>query len=291
MRQAVAGHLCALALAPAVLAGCGCGGGDGDADASTPVAGSHSPYCHTYRSWKVYELDAGGAFDQPNPAALRTWWNAYLVAEETMLREAPSEIRDAVGVKVSAIRTAMTPLLEKYGFDLKRLEREGTSGEKSALFGLPSPQVERAQAAQYAYEDRTCGTAPAPPAADAEFEAGESAEPFCAALRAFNSELEKVASSKFDPDVLRAFVTGDRFTEVLDGLDAAAPAEIAADVEADTDWFRTRWSVVMAEYDYDIRDIYLHATPEELAVFNRTHPDVLEHTSRDTAYEEQVCED
>jgi hypothetical protein len=25
-------------------------------------------------------------------------------------------------------------------------------------------------------------------------------------------------------------------------------------------------------------------------VFNRTHPDVLEHTSRDTAYENQVCE-
>ena len=36
--------------------------------------------------------------------------------------------------------------------------------------------------------------------------------------------------------------------------------------------------------------IYLDGTPEDLAVFNRTHPDVLEHTSRTTAYEEQVCE-
>ena len=74
----------ALAVGLAVLAGCG--GGDGDETAFTPVAGSDSAYCQAYRSWKVYELDAGGAFDQPNPAALRTWWNAYLVAEETMLR-------------------------------------------------------------------------------------------------------------------------------------------------------------------------------------------------------------
>ena len=46
----------------------------------------------------------------------------------------------------------------------------------------------------------------------------------------------------------------------------------------------------VSEYDYDIRSIYLEATPEDLAVFNRTHPDVLEHASRDTAYEDRVCE-
>jgi hypothetical protein len=266
----------------------GCGGSD--EAAFTPVAGADGAYCETYRAWKVYELDGGGAFDQPNSAALRTWWNAYVIAEETMLREAPSEISEEVGVKVGHIRTTMTPLLEKYDFDLKRIEREGTAVEQAALYGLPPAEVERAQAVQYAYEDRTCGTAPSPSAADVVFVADESSKRFCAALGAFNGEIEKVASSKFDPDVLRTLVTGDRFTEVLDGLDAAAPAEIAADVEADTEWFRTRWSDIMAEYDYDIRNIYLEATPEDLAVFNRTHPDVLEHTSRDTAYEEQVCE-
>jgi hypothetical protein len=30
-------------------------------------------------------------------------------------------------------------------------------------------------------------------------------------------------------------------------------------------------------------------TAEDLAVFNRTHPDVREHASRATAYDEQVC--
>ncbi len=289
MRHAVAVPLGALALGLAVLAGCG--GGDGDETAFTPVAGSDSAYCHAYRSWKVYELDAGGAFDQPNPAALRTWWNAYLAAEETMLREAPSEIGDAVEVRVGHIRTVLTPLMEKYDFDLSRMRHEGTADEHAALFGLPPAELEKAQEADYAYTDGTCGMAPTPPpAADVVFEGDASSKPYCRALGAFNTEVQKVSDSRFDPDVMRMLVTGDRFSAVLDGLEAAAPAEIAADVEADTEWFRTRWSDVMAEYDYDIRNIYPEATPEDLAVFNRTHPDVLEHASRTTAYEEQVCD-
>ena len=278
--------LVSLILPLAVLAGCG--GNDGDETAFTPVAGSDTAYCDAYRAWQVHELDGGEGDDQPNPAALRKYWNEYLIFEETLLHEAPAEIRDDVVVKVSAIRTLITPLLEKYEFDAKRLQREGTAAER-ALFEAPPREIQKAQDAQHAYEGRTCGTAPSPPAADVVFKANESAKPFCSALSAFNSELEKVASSKFDPEVMRTFVTGDRFREVLDGLDAAAPAEIAADVRADTEWWRTRWSDVMAEYDYDIRGIYLHGTPEDLAVFNRTHPDVLEHTSRNTAYEDQVC--
>ncbi len=277
--------LLVLTVGSMVLAGCA----GSDEAAPTPAADSNSPYCQAYRSWKVYELDAGGAFDQPNPAALRTWWNAYLVAEETMLREAPSAISDAVGVKLGHIRTVMTPLLEKYEFDLERIQREATPAEHAAVYGLPPARVGEAQGAQYAYENRTCGTQPSPPAAKVVFGAGPSSKAFCSTLAAFNGELEKVTSSKFDPDVLRALVTGERFTEVLDRLDATAPAEIAADVEADTEWFRTRWSDVLAEHDHDIRNIYLEATPEDLAVFNRTHPDVLEHASRTTAYEEQVC--
>lgn len=287
MRLAAGGALGALALGLAVLAGCG--GSNGGAEAFTPVPGSDSTYCHTYRSWKMYELDGGGAFDQPNAAALRTWWNAYLVAEETMLREAPSEIRDAVGVKVGHIRAVMTPLLEKYDFDLKRIQREGTAAEQAAFYGLPPPEVDKAQEAQYAYEDTVCGAAPTPPPADVTFEVGGSSKRFCTAMSAFNGELDRIASSRFDPDVLRTVVTGDRFSELLDRLDDTAPADIAEDVRADTEWFRTRWSDVIAEYEYDIRGIYVNAMPEELAVFNRTHPDVLEHASRTTAYEDQVC--
>ena len=286
-RARLGSSLATVALAAAVAVA-GCGGGD-DATVFVPTPGSDTAYCDAYRAWQVHELDGGEGPDQPNPAALRKYWNEYLIFEETLLHEAPAEIHGEVEVKVSGIRTLITPLLEKYEFDAKRLQREGNAAERALFEGSP-PDIQRAQDAQHAYEDRTCGAQPSPRAADVVFVANEASKRFCAALGAFNGELEKVASSKFDPDVLQTLVTGDRFTEVLDGLDATAPAEIAADVDADTQWFRTRWSDVMAEYDYDIRNIYLDATPEDLAVFNRTHPDVLKHTSRDTAYEEQVCE-
>lgn len=287
-RCAVGSALGALALGLAVLAA-GCSGSD-DAAVFTPVAGSDGPYCKTYRAWKAYELENGEGFDQPNPAALRTFWNAYLISEETALQQAPPEIHREVGVKVGFIRTRLTPVMEKYGFDLKRIHREATPDEQAALFHAPPAEVQRAQAAQYGYEDRSCGTQPSPPAADVVFKADASSKSFCAALSEFNGELDKIAASRFDPDVLRTVVTGDRFSELLDGLDHTAPAAIAEDVRADTEWFRTRWSAVVARYGYDLRRIYLDATPEDLAVFNRTHPGVLEHTSRDTAYEEQICD-
>ena len=278
----------ALTLGAALLAGCG--GGEGNAAAFAPGAGSDSPYCKTYRAWKVYELEHGEGFDQPNPSALRRFWNAYVISEETLLQQAPPEIQTEVGVKVRFIRTRLTPLMEKYGFDHERIHREGTAAEQEAVFQAPPAEVEHAQTAQYVYEDKACGTQPSPPAADVVFTAEGSSERFCGSLSAFNGELEEIALSRFDPKVMRAVVTGDRFAEILDGLERTAPSEIAADIEADAEWFRTRWSDVLAQYGYDLRRIYLDATPEELAVFNRTHPDVLEHTSRETAYEEQVCE-
>ena len=278
----------ALTLGVALLAGCG--GGGGDVAAFAPGAGSDSPYCKTYRAWKVYELEHGEGFDQPNPSALRRFWNAYVISEETLLQQAPPEIQTEVGVKVRFIRTRLTPLMEKYGFDHERMHREGTAAEQEAVFQAPPAEVEQAQTAQYVYEDKACGTRPSPPAADVVFTAERSSERFCGSLSAINGELEEIALSRFDPEVMRAVVTGDRFAEILDGLERTAPSEIAADIEADAEWFRTRWSDVVAQYGYDLRRIYLDATPEELAVFNRTHPDVLEHTSRETAYEEQVCE-
>ena len=266
----------------------GCGGGDGD-DAPFTAAGSDSPYCKTYRAWKVYELDHGEAFDQPTPAALRRFWNVYLRSEETMLRQAPPEIRTDVMVKVRFIRTRLAPTLVRYAFDLKRLERQGTATERATVFRAPPADVQQAQEAQYAYENRNCGTAPSPPPADVDFEDDGSSRSFCAALRAFDIEADEVASSRFDADVMRAFVTGERFSAILDRLDDTAPAAIADDVRADTEWFRTRWSDVVARYGYDLRRIYLHATSEDLAVFNRTHPAVVEHTSRETAFDAQVC--
>jgi hypothetical protein len=101
--------------------------------------------------------------------------------------------------------------------------------------------------------------APAPPAADVAFQGGAEAKPYRRALGAFNSEIEKITDSRFDPEVMRSVVTGESFSRSLDGLDAAAPDGIASAVRSDTEWFRTRWS------------------------------DVLAYASRNVAYEEQLC--
>jgi len=271
-----------------VAAGAGCTGGH-DGTAFTPPAGSDGEYCKTYRAWKVYELDEGEAFDQPNPAALRRYWNAYLISEETMLQQAPPVIRTAVAVKVGFIRTRLTPIMEAYGFDLGRMHSEATPAQQAALFVGPPAEVTRAQAAQYAYEDRACGTQPSPPAAAVEFEASSASGPYCRALAAFDDVLDEIAGSGFDPSVLRKVATGDRFTTALRALEETAPSEIADDVAVDTEWFRTRWSDVVERYGYDLRHIYLDATPEDLAVFNRTHPDVVRQVAREVAYENQIC--
>ena len=274
----------ALMLASAVLAGCG--GDDDEESAYTPVAGTESAYCDTLRAWQVHELDGGEGDDQPNPAALKAYWADYLEFNATMLQQAPPEVRDEWVASERGVRTIVTPVLEKYGYDSGRIMREGTAAEKSVT--TPPPDLQKAQDTIHAYEARVCGLDP-PPAANVVFTADASSEPYCAALGTLNSELGKIESSRFDPDVLQAFLTSDTFTEAMDALDETAPDEIAEDVEAETEWFRTRWSDVIAEHDYDIRHIWVDGTPEDRAVFNLSHPDVVEHSARTTAYEEQVC--
>ena len=84
--------LTTVALLVAAVAAAGCGGDD--ATAFVPTPGSDTAYCDAYRAWQVHELDGGEGPDQPNPAALRKYWNEYLIFEETLLHEAPAEIRD-----------------------------------------------------------------------------------------------------------------------------------------------------------------------------------------------------
>jgi hypothetical protein len=188
---------------------------------------------------------------------------------------------------VSALRTLMTPLLEKYDFDANRLRREGTVAERS-LFEEPPADIKKAQDVQHAYEDRVCGVA-TPPAADVVFVSGASSKSYCAALGMLSGRFERAESSRFDPDVARKLFTADGFTDSLDAVEETAPAEIAADVEAESEWLRTRWSDVFARFGHDIRRIWLEATPEDRAVFTLSHPDVVEHVARTTAYEDQVC--
>jgi hypothetical protein len=272
-----------LVVASAALAA-GCGGSE--EAAYTPVAGTESAYCDTLRAWQVHELDGGEGDDQPTAAALRAYHDDYLEFNATMLRQAPAEVRDEWVVSERAVRTVLTPVLEKYGFDMKRLVREGTPAEK-ALSTAP-PDVQRAQAAIHAYEARVCGLS-GPPAAKVVFKRGASSAAYCKALGAYDDELGKIESSKFTPDVMRRFLTSDRFTKQLEAMDETAPAELTADVRAENEWFRTRWRDVIEEFGYDIRRIWTESSPEDRAVLTLSHPEVAKHAARTTAYEEQVC--
>ena len=274
----------ALVLGLSFLAGCG---GDDGSGAFTPVAGTESVYCETYRDWQVHELDGGEGVHQRSSAALRRYWNEYVIFEETLLHEAPPEIREAVTVKVSAIRTLMTPLLEKYAFDAERLQREGSDTERS-LFVSPPRHVRKAQEIQHAYEDRVCGVA-SPPAADVVFEPDASSTAYCAALEVLNRRFERAEVSRLDPVVARSAFTEDGFGQSLRAVADTAPRAIAADVEAESEWLRTRWSDVFAAFGYDMRRVWREGTPEDRAVITLSHPDVVGHAARTTAYETQVC--
>jgi hypothetical protein len=262
----------------------GCGGG-GDAVPFTAAKGSESAYCDTYRRWQAHELDAGDP--TTSPAALRAYWSDYLAFLDTALDQAPPVIREQEAVTVHAVRAVQTPVVKKYGFDLERLGREGTKAEQTG-FGKPSPSVHEAQAAVDSYSGHVCGTE-SPSAADVVFKTAATPKSFCLANSRFFGGFDRWASSRFDPDVLRRFVTSDAFARDLDDLDATAPAEIAPDMHAVAEWFRTRWSDIAEQYDFDLRRILLDATPEDRAVFNRSHPEVIRHWSRASAYAQQVC--
>jgi hypothetical protein len=278
-----AAFIFSVTLALAALTGCASFGGE--ETAFTAIEGTESAYCDTFRAWQVHELEGEGD-DQPSPAALEAYLNDYLEFNATMLEQSPPEVRDEWVVSERAVRTIVTPVLEKYDFDGERMQREGTPAG-TAVF-TPTGGAKRAQDAIHAYEARVCGTELSA-AADVVFTADPSSSSYCTAAAAAQKEFDDIAAAKFDPDKLRSFVTSDRFTELLDAQVASAPAEIADDVEAASAWLRGRWSDVFEEFDYDIRGVWVAGTAEDRAVIHEYHRDQVEHASRITAYQEQVC--
>jgi hypothetical protein len=279
-RQLLAAAAAVLGLASAVVAGCG----GGDHETAVPAEGFDSAYCNTARHWAVRELDP---LDDSDPAAVATYWNEYLIFVETSLEQAPPAIRGAHIVHTRAVRTLITPVLEKYHFDFKRIEADGSPSEQAVL-GEPPPDVAKAQARIDAYRNRVCGYGGSPPAADVAFKASSATKPYCAAGAAQRNGLEKVASSGFDPATFRSYVTSDSFLQSLDDQDAKAPPEIAADVKADNEWVRTRKLKVLEAFDYDLRRLLLEGSADDLAVFTYFDPAIIRQDSRVEAYQ-QLC--
>ncbi len=283
------GAVLVVAVSVLCVTAAGCGGDDEDPTAlsAEQTAAFDSPYCVTARKWAVHELSGDGDDKAGDPAAFEAYWREYVDYRETSLEQAPPSLRDENAILVGFLRNRLTPVLEKYDFDVRRIEREGTPAEKS--LGEPPPLAQKAQDATHAYDDRSCGYGGSPPPADVMFAKSAAAKPYCEAVAAQLRGLDRVASSGFDPDAFRTYVTSDPFLNALDAQDATAPPEIAADVKADNEWVRTHKLELLEKYDYDYRRLVLEGSAEELAAFNYFDPAIEEKDSRVSAYWQQVC--
>jgi hypothetical protein len=269
-----------------VLAACG---GTDDKKSTSEAKGFDSAYCVTARNWAAHELNGDGdvQYRRGGPTALRKYWTDYVAYTEASLQQAPPVIHEAAAIKARGIRR-VTPLLEKYGFDLRRAATNASPSEQARA--QPTPQEQKAQDILHAYDDRVCYYGGSPPAASVTFKPNAAAKPYCEAVVAQQQDLERVrAVDRVTPEALRAYSESDSFSKALDEQDATAPKEIAADVKAANEWTRTRGVDVMEEYDYDLRRLFREGSAEDLAVFTNWDPEIREQSSRVTAYQEQVC--
>ena len=87
------------------------------------------------------------------------------------------------------------------------------------------------------YEDRVCQTGQ-PPAADVSFAGAKKNQAYCDAVQAGErvGRRDRSVATKWSIDGVRSFVTSDEFAALAAKAKANAPAEIKADVIADTDW-------------------------------------------------------
>jgi hypothetical protein len=287
-RHVLCGALAVLTSAVA-LAVAGCGGGDEDATAlpADQVEAFQSPYCVTARNWAVHELEGDGDDMAGDPAAFEKYWREYVTYRETSLEQSPASLREENAILAAFLRDRLTPVLEKYDFDVGRIESEGTPAEKS--LGEPPPAAQRAQDATHAYDNRICGYGGSPEPADVTFEKSAASKEYCAAAAAQEEGNAKVAEAGFTPEAFKAFATSDQFLDALDAQEAAAPAEIAEDVKIDNEWVREHKLELLEKYGYDYRKLVLEGSAEELAAFNYFDPAVEEHDSRVSAYVTQVC--
>jgi hypothetical protein len=267
----------------------GCGGDDEDTTAlsAEQTAAFGSPYCVTARNWAVHELSGDGDDLSADPAAFEKYWREYIEYRETSLEQSPASLRNENAILVSFLRKRLTPVLEKYDFDVQRIGREGTPAEKS--LGEPPPRAQKAQDATHAYDNRICGYGGSPDPADVTFEKTPAAKPYCEAAARQQEGTAKVAEAGFTPAAFRAYVTSEQFLDALDAQDSTAPPEIAADVEADNAWVREHKLKLLEKYDYDYRRLLREGTAEELAEFNYFDAAIEKQDSRVSAYVQQVC--
>jgi hypothetical protein len=252
-----------------------------------------SAYCKTARQWLVHEFNGTGDAFADDPAAFGAYMREYLAFLVTADGQAPAEIRDDWTAGYNFLITKLKPLFDKYDYDIERIKAEGTPAElaigQRADAG-PNEAEDAGQSAVHAYENTVCDTGQ-PEAADVSFAGAKPNQAYCGAVHEADTLTESVATKKWSVDAVRALVTGDKYAALNDKVKEIAPAEIKADVIADSDWSTTQQVDVLEKYGYDVRKLFIEGTRADRQAFQKSDPAIADHFARTLAYEEQLCGD
>ena len=242
----------------------------------------NGPYCRIVIEWQVAQMDP---YDGSDPAQLEAFITADAAFHHRALELAPDELKADWRLSSDTFDDTVLRLLAKYGYSMERVETEATP-EEHALADQPPPDVQEAQARIHAYEARVC-LSEQPGAADVAFDGPTDAD-YCASAGALNEMLDFSATG-FSPESVEHVLTSQAFRDALAAKVAAAPEAIVSDV-ATVAAFDLEAKVALVErYDYDLRRLFLEATPAELAIMNLLDPAVTDAHRRIVAYEEQWC--
>lgn len=165
-----------MAVAAGALSAVACGGGGGgDAAATTTsatVEAAVAPFCDAFGALLVGPLAEGG-FDTGDPEQLGGAVGLTLAVVDELAAVAPPEVADSA-VALAGDYRATFAVLERYGYDLVRLDAEATPEERALLddFGAPEAGEQTAFADLEAFVGEHCA-----PGAELPPELTEPADP------------------------------------------------------------------------------------------------------------------
>lgn len=121
------------ALVAGVLAACGGGGGadDGATTTSVTIEAALVPFCDAFGALLVGPLAEGG-FDTADPAQLGGAVGLTLAIVDELAAVAPPEVAVSAEALAADYRATFA-VLERYGYDLARLDAEATPEDRAAL--------------------------------------------------------------------------------------------------------------------------------------------------------------
>ena len=135
---------------------CGYGGSPPPADVKFTPTSAAKPYCRAAAAQEkgLGQVAASGFA----PRAFRTYVTSkhFLAALDEQEAKAPAEIAEDVKADIAWVRDRKLAVAEKYGYDLRRIMREGSAAEL-AVWTYWDPAIRRQDSRIEAYVAQVCG--------------------------------------------------------------------------------------------------------------------------------------